>query len=147
MKRRGWCVVTCRQPSILTISCTTTEPGRGSGSRWRFLFFFFFFLFFLPGRVAWELADSCSSTGYPITTAAPRPPLPQTCASGSSTEALFQLHPSLYYSTCTLKASKRAPGRPGTGNRCMRSTILSPRLGLPHRRRSLFPVNLHMESG
>lgn len=152
MKRWGWCVVTCRQPSILTISYTTMEPGWGSGSRWRF-FFFLFFLFFcpavLPGSCLTAAAQQVIRSPRPsgCAASAPCPPLPQTCASGSSTEALFQLHPSLYYSMCTLKASKRAPGRPGTGNRFMRFTILPPPLRLPHRRRSLFPVNLHMESG
>lgn len=59
----------------------------------------------------------------------------------------FNCTPPLYYSTCTLKASKRAPGRPRTGNRFMRFTILPPPLRLPYRRRSLFHVNLHMDSG
>lgn len=154
MTRWGWCgVVTCRQPSILTISYTTMEPGWlhwGSGSRWRF-FFFFFFLW--PAALPWSCLTAAaqqvirSPRPSGCAASAPCPPLPQTCASGSSREALFPLHPSLYYSMCTLKASTRAPGRPRTGNRFMRFTILSAPLRLPYRRRSLFPVNLRMESG
>lgn len=110
--------------------------------------------FSFAGRVALE--PPVSSTGYPITASvwlcfhesgAPCPPLPQTCASSSSGEALSKLRPALYYSMCTLKALKRAAGRPRTGNRCMRFTILSLSLRLPYRRGSLFPVNLLMDPG
>lgn len=114
---------------------------------------FFFFFFFWPTALPWSCLTAAaqqvirSPRPSGCAASAPRPPLPQTCASGSSREPLFQLHPSLYYSMCTLKASKRAPGRPRTGNRFMRFTILSPPPRLPYRRRSLFPVNLRMESG
>lgn len=128
------------------------EPGwlhRAAGSRWRIFFFFFFWPAALPWSCLTAAAQQVIRSPRPsgCAASAPCPPLPQTCASGSSREALFQLHPSLYYSMCTLKASKRAPGRPRTGNRFTRFTILSPPLRLPYRRRSLFPVNLHMESG
>lgn len=149
MSRWGWHgAFTCRQPSIPTIGYYSVGPGWwhwGSVSPFSF-----------AGCVALEPPDSCSSTGYPITASvwlcflesgAPCPPLPQTCASSSSGEALAKLQPALYYSVCTLKALKRAPGRPRTGNRCMRFTILSLSLRLPYRRGSLFPVNLHMDPG
>lgn len=74
---------------------------------------FFFFFFFWPTVLPWSCLTAAAqqvirSPRLAVRSGAPYPPLPQTCASGSSREAPFQLHPSALLFNVHIKGVKES---------------------------------------